>query len=260
MAEPVIDLLEMVQIDKGQRQGTVVAQAGIPLHLKNFLAAVAGEDAGQVIADGPAQQRHHVGQLAHAGQAGDPGDQDQQPEGADKGWPVQRRPVQVPGQPLGQQQDRCHQQVLQQGQREQRQPGHQHKGQKGVPGGHRSGHVGQLVVRQQGVRANVEQGGNGKQDEHGQVGVGHMFPVPVEQQQAEERQTHQHPQGQQLGPQRIGEGNKVDHPPQRGQQGKQQSKQTDSIDNQTGPVPTDQQWVMKGREQLEALVGCYFGR
>ena len=260
MAETVIDLLEMIEIDEGHRQGTVIAQAGAPLHLEDLLAAVTGKYPGQVVADRPAQQGDHIGQLAHAGQAGDPGNQDQQPEGTDEGRPVEGRPVHVPGDTLGHQQDGSHQQVFQQREGKQCQTRHQHEGQEGIAGSHCGGQVGQLVMRQQRMRTDIEQGGNGEQEEHRQVGIGHVFLVSIEQQQTEEGQAYQQTHTQQLRPQRKRKGQVIDHPPQRSQHSEQQGKQPHPVNNEAGAVTADQQRVTKGCQQFQAFAAGDLGR
>ena len=127
MAMVVVDRLEVVEVDESQRQRTILALCAVPLQSKDLLSAAAGENPGERVADGLAHQREHERQLAHAGQAGDAGDQDQQPEGTGERRPVQRRPAEIASQRLGQQQQAGEHQILHQGQRENGQPGHQHE-------------------------------------------------------------------------------------------------------------------------------------
>src|SRR5690606_19677286 len=224
-----------------------------PQQVEDLGAAAPGQDAGQRITDRLAYQGDHEGQLAHAGQGGDAGDQYQQPVAAGIGRPVEQRPVQVAGQALGQQQGAGQHHVLQQRQGEDGQAGHQHEGQKGVTGGHRRREGIQLLAGDQGVGHHVEHRGNEEQDGDGAVGIQQIAVGAVEDQQTGEGDGGQQTGDRQAGPQRVIEDDQVDHAPQGREQGEEEGEQTHTVDDHGGPALAEQQGVSAGQQQLREL-------
>ncbi len=186
MAEHVVDGFEMVEIDEGDRQRLIRTPGCMPVQLQDVLATAAREHTGKRIANGLAHQRDHERQLAQAGQCRHAGNQHQQPECPHVGGPVQRRPAQVAHRYLGQQQHGREYQIFQQRQRKDRQSGHQHERQEGVPRSHRSGELGQLMTTEHDVRSHVEHRGDGEQDGNRPVGVEQVSAGAIEQQKADE--------------------------------------------------------------------------
>ena len=80
VAEVVVDLLEVVEIDEGKRKWRVGAGRSTELEVEKFLAAAPGKAARQAVAHRLAHQDDDEAELRGSGHGGDAGDQCHQPE------------------------------------------------------------------------------------------------------------------------------------------------------------------------------------